>query len=420
MFRDSERSASYNRHLRDQTPFCLPNKVECRQFVNAIQDDLYSSSHAIEDLRRFLLDDRLLRFAALNRINTIVNARSQHPVLRQLRRDANRARSNPDLLRTHFETISRALEHGTYKWSNPTVIRAGKRPIWIRPFRDQILEAAIVMLLGPIFEPHLHEQNYGWRRGRSALLAKQQVEDGLLYGEFDYVIRADIKDCFQTLPHEGVITSLHKRISDESFTDLITDLITGNPAKESRGILQGTVSAPILANVFLTGLDRLVSPVTMGSATIRKRSVQTHRRFTVGPVVPLYTRYCDDIVVLQGGDRAQAQNTRNVMADWLAGHGMSLNTKKEHIGRVEESFDFVSFSLCRVNDPEPGVRIDLTQGRRERLAGDLVAMLSQSSDRAYRRRVKKQFRRQQGAYFKAGGVPLRNGFFSAVESAMES
>jgi hypothetical protein len=106
------------------------------------------------------------------------------------------------------------------------------------------------------------------------------------------------------------------------------------------------------------------------------------------------------------------------MREWLANHGMRLNDRKDHIGRVEEPFDFVSFSLCRINDPEPGVLIDVTKARRERLAGDLVAMFAKSTDPAYRRRVKKQFRRQQGAYFKAGGVPLRNGFFSDVESAI--
>ena len=197
--------------------------------------------------------------------------RPKNQVLLEIRSDANRARSDPETLMKCLDSIMRGLEREFYEWSSPVPIRAGKRWIWIRPIQDQILETAVVMLLGPIIDPHLHEQNFGWRKGRSALLAKNAVEDGLLYGDFDYVIRTDIKDCFQTLPHEGVITSLQQRISDGPVIGLITDLISGNPGKEKRGILQGTVSAPILANIFLDGLDRLVFPMNtiMGSATTK-------------------------------------------------------------------------------------------------------------------------------------------------------
>jgi hypothetical protein len=374
----------------------------------------------VDHIYELLGDKRLLKLAALRRTTEICNRHPRNAVLLRLKRDAKRLRGRQEGFASCINSIRVGLQRHDYRWSVPTPIRAGKRRIWIRPLKDQILEQAIVLLLGPIVEPHLHEQNFGWRKGRSALQAKQIIEDALLYGDFDYVIRTDIERCFETIPHGGLIKSLQNLISDEQFVTLIKDLITVKAVKRNAGILQGTVSAPILANMFLNGLDSRVLTLgtILGPATLQESSVQAKRRFTVGPVVPTFVRYCDDIVVLVEGDWAQAQHVKAQIANWLGGHGMKLNDMKDHIGPVDEPFDFVSFTLCRINDPDPAVLLDISEARRKRLAGDLKSRLRESSDRKYRKRVKKQFRRQQGAYFKAGGVPLDNGFLSAVEASL--
>ena len=140
----------------------------------------------------------------------------------------------------------------------------GQRPLGIPTVKDRIVQGALKRVLEPIFEWEFLETSYGFRPGRSAKDALRAV-DRLLKEGYTWVVDADLSSYFDSIPHAELLARVGERISDGQVLGLIErylgqaifdGLESWTP---SRGSPQGAVLSPLLANLYLHPLDRLMS-----------------------------------------------------------------------------------------------------------------------------------------------------------------
>lgn len=154
-----------------------------------------------------------------------------------------------------------------------------KRPLGIPTVGDRVLQAAVKRQLEPIFEQKFLSCSYGFRPGRSAHMAIEQIRKDLMDG-YTFVIDADIKTYFDAIPHQKLIELIREEMVDGSVLALIVQFLKSGILEDGivyesySGSPQGGVISPLLANIYLHPLDELM--VSRG-----------HR----------ITRYADDFVI---------------------------------------------------------------------------------------------------------------------------
>src|SRR5258708_1470014 len=193
-------------------------------------------------------------------------------------------------LEANLSALATKIRAGTYR--PPPVRRAyipkaggGERPIGIPSFEDKVAQRAVAMLLEAIYEQDFSPFSYGFRPGRSAHQALQELQRRPTYWERCWVIDADIQSFFDTIDHTKLRSILDQRVRDGVIRTLVDRWLNAGVLEQGRitrpdeGTPQGGVISPLLANIFLhEGLDRWVA-----------RGVQPRRR---GPV--RCVRYADD------------------------------------------------------------------------------------------------------------------------------
>ena len=218
----------------------------------------------------------------------------------------------------YLKELSLALERGTYR---PMAVRRveipkgrGKfRPLGIPVVKDRIVQTALKFVLEPIFEREFLEMSYGFRPGLGCKDALREV-DRLLREGYTFVVDADLRSYFDTIPHERLMESIKERVSDGRVLELIEAYLHQDIVKDmekwrpSGGTPQGAVISPLLANIYLHGLDG--------------QMVQKGYRMV---------RYADDFVVLcRSAEEAQAALAE--VKAWVEVNGLSLNAEKTHVG----------------------------------------------------------------------------------------
>jgi len=143
------------------------------------------------------------------------------------------------------------------------------RPLGIPTVRDRVVQMAVLLIVEPIFEADFLDCSYGFRPGRSAHDALEEIRQNLQQGRRE-VYDADLQSYFDTIPHEKLMACVQKRIVDKSVLKLIRMWLKavivepgegpGDPPKVSRskqGTPQGGVISPLLANLYLHWFDKL-------------------------------------------------------------------------------------------------------------------------------------------------------------------
>src|SRR3954447_26700776 len=142
------------------------------------------------------------------------------------------------------------------------------RPLGIPTVRDRVVQMATLLILEPIFEADFLDCSYGFRPGRSAHQALEEIR-GHLQAEYQAVYDADLKSYFDTISHEKLLACIRQRITDRSVLGLIRMWLEavvveqgeggagGKRTRNERGTPQGGVVSPLLANLFLHWLDAL-------------------------------------------------------------------------------------------------------------------------------------------------------------------
>jgi RNA-directed DNA polymerase len=200
-----------------------------------------------------------------------------------------------------------------------------KRPLGVPTVTDRIVQSALRMVLEPIFERDFAEHSYGFRPKRGCKDALRRVDRMLRAGK-RWVVDADLKSYFDTIPHERLLEKVKAKVADGRVLALIESylkqgVLDGNDlaAAVEEGTPQGAVISPLLANIYLDPLDHLVA----GNG---------HQM----------VRYADDFVVLCDS-REEADRVLGSIQQWVEQAGLKLHPEKTRIVDMEEpgGFDFL-------------------------------------------------------------------------------
>lgn len=201
------------------------------------------------------------------------------------------------------------------------------RPLGIPTVKDRIVQTAVKVTIEPIFEAMFLPSSYGFRPGRSCRDALKEV-GRLIHEGHAFVVDADLRSYFDSIPHDRLMERVETRISDGRVLALLRgwldqDILQGVKRwTPTGGTPQGAVISPLLANLYLHPLDELLA-------------AKGYRM----------VRYADDFVVLCR-NREDAEAALATVRDWVGANGLALHPDKTHLGDCRQpgqGFDFLGY-----------------------------------------------------------------------------
>ena len=189
-----------------------------------------------------------------------------------------------------LSAIREELLARTYKPSKNRRVEIPKgngktRRLGIPTIKDRVVQGAVKLILEAIFEADFHTSSFAYRPKRTAHQALDRVVHGLVQG-LTRVIDVDLKSYFDNIRHHLLLRKLAQRVQDPEILHLVKQIVKANGSK---GVPQGGVLSPLLANLYLNELDQ-----AMEEETAKRRREGRWERV-------VYTRYADDMVILVDG-----------------------------------------------------------------------------------------------------------------------
>jgi RNA-directed DNA polymerase len=239
-------------------------------------------------------------------------------------------------LEENLERLSQALKEGRYR---PQAVRRiwipkpgskEKRPLGIPTVQDRVVQTAMLNVLEPIFERDFAKQSYGFRPNRGCKDALRRVWELLQTGH-TWVVDADLKRYFDTIPHGWMVRRVEEKVSDGRVIETlrsylkqeVMDGMEGWTPEE--GTPQGAIISPLLSNIYLDVLD--------------------HEMERAGYEM---VRYADDFVILCCSE-AEAREALEKVRSWTVQAGLTLHPGKTRIvdATIKGGFDFLGYHFER-------------------------------------------------------------------------
>jgi RNA-directed DNA polymerase len=224
------------------------------------------------------------------------------------------------------------------------------RRLGIPTARDRVVQAALKLVLEPIFEADFRPCSHGFRPGRRAHDAIAEIRH-LTSVRYEWVLEGDITACFDEIDHAALMDRVRRRIADKRVLGLVKAFLKAGVLSEDdilrdtdTGTPQGGILSPLLANVALSVLDDHFDDAWQNDMAT---PLERKRRRSRG--LPNYrlVRYADDFVVLIHGEHADAEHLHEEAAAVLAPIGLRLSDTKTTIAHIDEGFDFCGWRIQR-------------------------------------------------------------------------
>jgi RNA-directed DNA polymerase len=292
---------------------------------------LTALTNGVKGGKWFSLIDKVYAPAVLNGVYLRVKANDGAPGV-----DRETIEMFEKRLEENLSHLSEQLQKGTYR---PQAIRRvyipkpggkEKRPLGIPTVRDRVVQTAVRAVIEPIFERDFAEQSYGFRPQRGCKEALRRVVELLQEGNV-WVVDIDLKSYFDTIPHQPLMEQIQTKISDGRMLRMIESYLkqeimeTTKAWTPEQGAPQGAVLSPLLSNIYLDPLDKLMAEKAMQMI-----------------------RYADDFVILCQSEQ-QAKEAMKVVAQWTTDKGLTLHPEKTHIvdARQKGGFDYLGYHFER-------------------------------------------------------------------------
>jgi RNA-directed DNA polymerase len=238
--------------------------------------------------------------------------------------------------------LQQDLQAHTYRPLRPRKVAIPKdnghkvRILSIPAIRDRVVQGALKLILEPIFEADFHDGSYGYRPRRTAHQAIARVAEAIVHNK-TRILDLDLAAYFDSVRHDRLLAKVARRVRDGEILHLLKLMLK---ATGTKGVPQGGVISPLLANIFLTEVDGMLE---------RAKEVTRSGQYTYLE----YARFADDLVVLVDGYRRHdwlLQAVHRRLREEFAKLDLHLNEEKSRIVDLSqgERFGFLGFDFRRV------------------------------------------------------------------------
>jgi RNA-directed DNA polymerase len=223
------------------------------------------------------------------------------------------------------------------------------RRLGIPTVRDRVVQAALKLVLEPIFEADFQPVSYGFRPERRAQDAIEEIRHYARQG-YEWIFEGDIQACFDEIDHVALMDRVRSRVKDKRVCALVKAFLKAGLLDEAgvnrdtfSGTPQGGILSPLLANIALSVLDEHFQDRWDAH---RNHSARSEYRRKGGATYRL-VRYADDFVVLVNGQQRHVEQLWDDIQAVLDLVGLRLSAEKTTTTRIDDGFDFLGFRIQR-------------------------------------------------------------------------
>lgn len=335
-----------------------------------------------------------------------------------------------------FKNTEKKISTGELKFKPSKRIEIPKkdgktRPLGIPTPKDKIIQEAMRIILEAIFEPTFLENSHGFRPEKGCHTAFNYIR--MKFGSYIWGIEGDITKCFDEINHKILINILEKRISDQVFMDLIRKSLkagyvslTNNYIDTYEGTPQGSIISPILANIYLHGLDEFLKELKekFDKGTRRKENPEYRKilyKASKDPInkskilresrkkkIPIYLgkdenykrlsyiRYADDFLICIIGSKKDCEMIKEEVKKFLKEKlNLELNENKTKITNLSKNrVNFLGMEIHQtpiskrpiITVEKNGKKIKVSQTTRTLLSAPISKLIEKLRDRKYCRK----------------------------------
>lgn len=313
------------------------NQMSSGERVRLLQLKLYQKAKQEKNYKFYILYDKIFQDHILEEAYRQVKSNNGSPGIdKQTFTDVEEYGRKKFLLELKEELRTRNYKPQAVKRVWIEKDNGGQRPLGIPTIRDRVAQCACKMVIEPIFEADFDDSSHGFRPKRSARGAVKEIRENLRNGK-TMVYDADLSKYFDTIPHDKLLIALKERIADPRVIDLIKQWLqvpiveqdgryTGGK-KNKQGTPQGGVISPLLANIYMNLLDRIVN--------------KFEGRFSKQGIKMI--RYADDFILMAKNIGPELVEDVHKLLDRM---GLIINIEKSKLVKAtEEPFDFLGFTF---------------------------------------------------------------------------